>query len=64
MHKNPIPLLVRKTGSDIIHDPQYNKGTGYTLSERERLKLRGLLPPRTFPIEVFAMVSFNNTESY
>ena len=29
----------------------YNKGTGFTASERERLGVRGLVPPRYFSIE-------------
>jgi malate dehydrogenase (oxaloacetate-decarboxylating)(NADP+) len=43
-----VPRLV---GVDLLHDPYLNKGTAFTEAERDRLRLRGLLPPRVFPIE-------------
>jgi len=46
------PLLVEKKGVDLIHDPIYNKGTAYPYSERDRLNIRGLVPPRCTTIEV------------
>lgn len=30
----------------VIHDPALNRGTGFSFDERERLHLRGLVPPR------------------
>ncbi len=38
-------------GSEILHNAVYNKGTGFNHSERERLGVRGLVPPRFFSIE-------------
>jgi hypothetical protein len=43
--------IVRKRGSDVIKDPLFNKGTGFPAAERERLGLRGLLPPRCLTIQ-------------
>lgn len=37
--------LVRKSGMDLLHDPWYNKGTAFPMTERDRLGLRGLVPP-------------------
>lgn len=48
----PDPLLVEKQGMDLIHDPLYNKGTGFPYAERDRLNIRGLVPPRLYTIEV------------
>ncbi|KAJ2998017.1 Malic enzyme [Globomyces sp. JEL0801] len=35
-----------KRGLDVLKDPLLNKGTAFTIAERERLRIRGLLPPR------------------
>jgi len=39
------------TGVHLLHDPLWNKGTGFTEEERDALGLRGLLPPRVFSEE-------------
>ncbi len=37
-----------RLGTELLHDPRRNKGTGFTAAERDALKLRGLLPPHVF----------------
>jgi hypothetical protein len=44
-------LIVRKKGPDVISDPWFNKGTGFPHAERERLGLRGLLPPTSLTMD-------------
>ena len=39
-----MPDTKSPTGFDLLRDPALNKSTAFTLEERERLKLRGLLP--------------------
>ena len=43
--------VVHKTGKDILSDAWYNKGTAFTMAEKDRLGLRGLLPPTQLSIE-------------
>ncbi|KAF3777275.1 NAD-dependent malic enzyme isoform [Nymphaea thermarum] len=47
----PGPCIVHKRGADILHDPWFNKDTGFPSTERDRLGLRGLLPPRVISFE-------------
>ena len=39
----------RATGFDVLNDAALNKSTAFTEEERDRLKLRGLLPPAICP---------------
>jgi len=38
-------------GLKLLQDPFLNKGTAFTEAERDKLKLRGLLPPRNLTME-------------
>lgn len=49
--KHPRPLRTKKYGIDILHDPLWNKSLAFDTSERDRLGLRGLLPPATRCLE-------------
>lgn len=48
------------TGVDLLHDPHRNKGTAFTEEERDRLHLRGLLPPRILTQEQQVMKVMEN----
>lgn len=41
---------VAERGFAVLHSPELNKGTAFTLPEREALGLTGLLPPRVLTI--------------
>ncbi len=41
----------RPVGFEVLHDPRLNKSTAFSREERERLKLRGLLPANVFTLE-------------
>lgn len=43
--KYPKPLRTKRYGIDIQHDPLWNKSLAFDIHERDRLGLRGLLPP-------------------
>ena len=39
-------IRVKATGKSLLSSPAFNKGASFSLGERDRLQLRGLLPPR------------------
>ncbi len=48
----PDPSSDIPFGVDLLHNPEYNKGTAFTKEEREKLGLHGLLPPRISTMEL------------
>jgi len=44
--KYPKPFVSKMKGVGILHDPITNKGMVHPMTERDRLNLRGLIPPR------------------
>jgi malate dehydrogenase (oxaloacetate-decarboxylating)(NADP+) len=38
-------------GVELLHNPLFNRGTGFTEDEREKLGIKGLLPPRVLPLK-------------
>ncbi len=45
------PLKTKKYGVEILKDSLWNKSLAFDLSERDRLGLRGLIPPAVRSIE-------------
>jgi len=43
--------IVHKKGFNLISDPLYNKGLSFPQTERDRLSIRGLIPPSTLDID-------------
>lgn len=49
--RKPLRVPSHLRGVEIINDPLFNKGTSYEYGERDRLGLRGLLPPAHLTME-------------
>jgi len=43
--------IVRKKGKHLLSDPIFNKGLGFPMTERDRLSIRGLVPPTRLELE-------------
>lgn len=48
---SPWGGMPQQRGAALLSNPLLNKGTAFTERERDRLGLRGLLPPRVFTLE-------------
>lgn len=67
-HTRPTTPWVRSviSGVDLMRDARYNKGLAFSQKERDRLYLRGLLPPAVLSQEVQTervLTNIRNTES-
>jgi len=51
------------TGIDLIRDPALNKGRAFSAEEREKLGIRGLIPPRITNLEEQAAFIIENLRS-
>ena len=49
--------IVRKKGANLISDPLFNKGLAFTMTERDRLGIRGLVPPATWVVSFSPPIS-------
>ena len=58
------PLRTKQKGIDITHDPLWNKGMAMDYPERDRLGLRGLLPPRVKTLEEQANRIMSHLRNY
>jgi hypothetical protein len=46
------PISVSSRGVQILHNPLFNKGTAFKGGERDRLRIRGMLPSRIMNIHL------------
>jgi hypothetical protein len=46
------PIQISSRGVQILHNPLFNKGTAFKYGERDRLRIRGMLPSRIMNIHL------------
>lgn len=57
----------KKTGEDLLNDPLENRGNAFCYADRERYRLRGLLPPAVFNMQFQTQIcyeEFSKGESF
>lgn len=59
---NGSPRIIRCSGHALLRDPLLNKGSGFTLREREAFGLDGLLPHRPVGIDIQRERAFRNLD--
>ncbi|MBC8872157.1 MAG: NAD-dependent malic enzyme, partial [Planctomycetes bacterium] len=53
-------MMVHLRGPDLLREPLLNKDAGFTPGERDRLELRGLLPPYALTIDQQVQVALEH----
>src|SRR4029450_7919625 len=53
-----LQLLGNKRGYDVLRNPLLNKGSAFTLAERAKLGLEGILPPQVNDMAMQARRSY------
>jgi hypothetical protein len=60
------PIRISSRGVQILHNPLFNKGTAFKGGERDRLRIRGMLPSRVMNIHLQKerfLIAFHAEES-
>eukprot|EP00004_Rigifila_ramosa_P019834 TRINITY_DN5096_c0_g1_i2.p2 TRINITY_DN5096_c0_g1~~TRINITY_DN5096_c0_g1_i2.p2 ORF type:complete len:153 (-),score=26.07 TRINITY_DN5096_c0_g1_i2:309-746(-) len=52
----PNVVRVPHAGVSVLQDPTSNKGTGFSTAERDRLRIRGLVPPAYTDLAVLSLL--------
>ena len=61
---NTSTITTQLRGKQLLNEPLLNKGTAFTASERKKLGLDGLLPPRIKTIDEQVVLSYEEYNSF
>ena len=61
--RRPLKLPLNHQGVEVAQDPLYNKGLAFDMGERDRLGLRGLMPPHVSSMEEQCMKTMMHLRS-